>query len=150
MNNTTTAHVSIKEFVIALMHSKHSKFKDRINDSFAYKTSDYLDYGYHTGWLTDYDVLNADTPLLRKNAARIIHEFLRLELHLPNIDDVSSANKLRDLYDCRVCAQHVMQVYARGIMDGFYVTDTLYIFGMNETITIFEMHTFISRIFEIV
>ena len=146
MNNNMI--VTVREFVTALMYSKHSNPKYRSTDSFDYKTMNYLDYGYHLGWLTDLDINNADTPLLRKDTARIIHEFLRLELQVPDIDDVSSANKLRDLYDCRVCAKHVMQVYARGIMDGFHITDTLYIFGMNETLTISEMHTIISRTFE--
>ena len=31
--------------------------------------------------------------------------------------DISGAAALKDLYDCRVCANHVAQVYTRGIMD---------------------------------
>ncbi len=108
---------------------------------------DYMQYGYHAGWLEDMDITGRDTPLLRKNAARIIHEFMRLELREPDLDDVSCATKLRDLYDCRVCAKHVMQVYAKGIMEGYYASDTLYLFGMNEPICRKEIDEIISRIF---
>ena len=31
--------------------------------------------------------------------------------------DINKASCLRDLYDCRVCANHIAQVYLRGIMD---------------------------------
>ena len=31
--------------------------------------------------------------------------------------DISGAKDLKDLYDCRVCANHIAQVYLRGIMD---------------------------------
>ena len=31
--------------------------------------------------------------------------------------DMSGAKGLKDLYDCRVCANHIAQVYMRGIMD---------------------------------
>lgn len=111
-------------------------------------TSDYMDYGYQTGWLEDMDVTHCKEPLQRKNAARILHEFMRLELREPDEDDISPAKKLRDLYDCRICAKHVMQVYAKGIMEGNYVTDTLYLFEMNRGITALEAEIYIKRVFE--
>lgn len=111
-------------------------------------TFDYMHYGYQTGWLEDMDITGKDEPLLRKNAARIIHEFMRLELREADLEDVSSANKLRDLYDCRVCTKHVMQVYAKGIMEGYYASDTLYLFGMNEFVSKTEMSEIMTRIFK--
>ena len=36
---------------------------------------------------------------------------------MADIGDISQAYKLKDLFDCRVCANHVAQVYLRGIMD---------------------------------
>ena len=128
----------MKQFVDALI--KNSPVKPN--------TSDYMEYGYLTGWLEDMDVTYCNEPLLRKNAARILHEFMRIERKEPDEDDISPAKKLRDLYDCRVCARHVMQVYTKGIMEGNYVTDSLYLFEMNQGITVQEAEIYIKRVFQ--
>jgi len=147
------SYISVEQFVNELL--KHRPFDRNTMEydmheqtSFSSDTFDYMQYGYHAGWLEDMDISGKNTPLLRKNAARIIHEFMRLELREPDLDDVSCAFKLRDLYDCRVCTKHVMQVYAKGIMDGYYASDTLYLFGMNEPVSMTEMAEIISRIFK--
>lgn len=111
-------------------------------------TPDYMDYGYQVGWLEDMDITYRNEPLQRKNAARILHEFMRIELKEADVEDVSPAKKLRDLYDCRVCAKHVMQVYTKGIMEGNYLTDTLYLFEMDRGITVQEAETYIARVFQ--
>ena len=112
-------------------------------------TLNYMHYAYHAGWLEDMDITGKAEPLLRKNAARIIHEFLRLELHEPDTEDISAVTKLRDLYDCRVCTKHIMQVVAKGIMEGYYITDTLCLFGLNEQITSEEAQAIIGRVYHI-
>lgn len=111
-------------------------------------TPDYMDYGYQVGWLEDMDITYCNEPLQRKNAARILHEYMRIELKEADVEDISPAKKLRDLYDCRVCAKHVMQVYTKGIMEGNYLTDTLYLFEMNRGITVQEAETYIARVFQ--
>ncbi len=78
--------------------------------------SELLRYGHFRGWLEDSDERHPETLLNRKTAARIIHQFMVVELHVSDIADISAAEKLRDLYTCRVCANHIAQVYARGIM----------------------------------
>ena len=110
--------------------------------------ADVMEYGYQIGWLEDLDVSHCKEPLQRKNAARILHEFMRIELRESDAEDISPAKKLRDLYDCRVCAKHVMQVYTKGIMEGNYVTDTLYLFEMNRGITAQEADIYIERVFQ--
>ena len=35
---------------------------------------------------------------------------------ISDLQDISKADELRDLYDCRVCANHIAQVYLRDIM----------------------------------
>ncbi|MCR5032121.1 MAG: hypothetical protein K6A92_04595 [Lachnospiraceae bacterium] len=57
-------------------------------------------------------------PVSRGKAAALLHEYLRDQLHLKDLPDISGAEALRDLYDCRVCVNHIAQVYLRGIMDG--------------------------------
>lgn len=85
--------------------------------------------------------------LLRKQAACIVHEFLREQLEEEDEPDVSEAMKLRDLYDCRVCAGHVMQVYVKGIMDGHRTAEGYLIFGMDEEISAEEAENIRMRMF---
>lgn len=75
------------------------------------------------GWLEEWDELHAGEPILRKNAARILHMFMLKILHEPDESGDGPARKLRDIYDCRVCAGHVAQVYDKGIMDAFFFED---------------------------
>ena len=75
-----------------------------------------LRFGHFRGWLEDSDERNSTAPLNRQTAARITHEFLRLELKIPDLADISPATKLKDLYTCRVCANHIAQIYCRGII----------------------------------
>jgi len=138
MNKESNSNVTVAQFVNALINRSPC----------SPNTADYMAYGYHAGWLADMDITGKNEPLLKKNAARIIHEFMRIELQEPDLGDVSAATKLRDLYDCRVCTKHVMQAYAKGIMNGYYATDTLYLFGMNEPVSETDMYKILSRIFD--
>ena len=78
--------------------------------------SELLRYGHFRGWLEDRDERHPETSLNRQTAARIIHQFMVVELHIKDIADIKGAEILRDLYICRVCANHIAQVYLRGIM----------------------------------
>ena len=60
-------------------------------------------------------------PLTRADAARLIHMYLKLSKGVRDIPDISRASELRDLYDCRLCADHIAQVYLRGIMEGYVI-----------------------------
>ena len=80
-------------------------------------TEDLLRYGHYRGWLEDQDERQPQAPLNRQTAARITHEFIRIELQIPDLADITPATKLKDLYTCRVCANHIAQLYCRGIMD---------------------------------
>ena len=108
---------------------------------------DGMAYGYEAGWLEEQDVINRKLPLVRKQAARIVHEFLRKERKEADAEAVSMAGKLQDLYDCRICVRHVMQVYAKGIMDGFTNSQGRYVFGMEEYVSEPEMEQILKRLF---
>lgn len=74
--------------------------------------------------------------LERRNAASIIHVFMRDILNVPDLDDVSPSYVLSDLYDCRVCAAAIMQVYSRGIMKALYpLQNGKYVFGGRDEFT---------------
>ncbi len=141
------SNVTVEQFVTALIENYPITHTTNELSHFKLESSDYMHYGYHAGWLEDMDISGRDEPLLKKNAARIAHEFMRLEMHEPDSEGISAANKLRDLYDCRVCTKHIMQVFTKGIMEGYYITDTLYLFGLNDTIYHEEMLKIINRIF---
>ena len=104
--------------------------------------SELLRYGHFRGWLEDCDGRHPGTLLNRQTAARIIHQFMVVELGVPDIADIKEAERLRDLYTCRVCANHIAQVYLRGIMgareidgvDGLLSEDT----GAAQSVLIFN------------
>ena len=79
--------------------------------------SDVYIRGRRAGWLEAEDELYPDRDISRKNVARILHQYLLKVRNIPDIGDISEAYKLKDLFDCRICANHVAQVYLRGLMD---------------------------------
>lgn len=76
-----------------------------------------LSYGHTHGWLEDQDERFCDNHLDRRTAARIIHRYMKLELGILDLPDISAANVLADLYTCRACVNDVAQVFVRGIME---------------------------------
>ena len=76
-----------------------------------------LHYGHAKGWLEDQDEVNCKNSLDKRTAARILHQFLKIELGRPDIPDITPAKTLQDLYTCRVCANHIAQIYVQGFMD---------------------------------
>lgn len=67
-----------------------------------------------------------DYNLKRKNAAGIIHGFMKFILKIPDITDEAELKKaecLKDLYDCSKCVNDICQVYLRKIMKPKYVID---------------------------
>lgn len=72
--------------------------------------------GRREGWLEAEDELFAMHPIARKNIARILHMYLLKVKGIPDLKNIDPAHELKDLYDCRVCANHVAQIYCRGIM----------------------------------
>ena len=73
-------------------------------------------YGRVKGWLEEQDELYSEWNLDRRSAARIIHNFMKIECAVKDIRDWDNAKRLKDLYDCRVCANHIAQVVEQKIM----------------------------------
>ena len=92
------------------------KFIKRLLEVFGEDTGDVFSNGLENGWLEFEDNLYHEDEINRKNIARIIHMYLLKVKGISDLQDISKACKLRDLYDCRVCANHVAQVYLRDIM----------------------------------
>ena len=75
-----------------------------------------LQYAHTRGWLEDQDERFCDKNLNRQTAARIIHQFMKIELGMSDLPDIRPANVLADLYTCHTCVNHIAQVYLRGLM----------------------------------
>ena len=81
--------------------------------------------------------------LTKKTCARMIHEFLKTVLGVKDLD-WDKAKELKDIYDCRVCANSVAQVYERGIMP----EDEPGVFGGDRIITPNEAQAFVDTLAE--
>lgn len=104
-------------------------------------------YGHKRGWLEDSDETNPQKPLERRTAARIIHQFMKIEMHIPDEKDISKAEILKDLYTCRVCANHIAQVVTKKIMQPVLAPDEkTYIFDSLALITKKEQEQIIKKI----
>ncbi len=102
-------NITVENFVKQLWISFFS-FKDL-------DLSQLMHYGHVKGWLEDQDERDFSAFIDKRTAARIVHMFTKLELHLPDAEDISGAEVLQDLYTCRVCANHVAQVFVKGFMN---------------------------------
>lgn len=68
-------------------------------------------------WVEEQDLINKEKQIDRKNAARILHMYLLNELSIKDVKDITPAYVIKDLFDCRVCANHIAQIYLRGLME---------------------------------
>ena len=105
-----------------------------------------LKFGHIRGWLEDSDERHPEAPLNRQTAARIVHQFLRIECEVQDMADISRANCLRDLYTCRVCTNHIAQVYVRGIMTAEEIEPEVFIFNHLALVTKSESCEIISYV----
>lgn len=70
------------------------------------------------GIVNSKDICSSQGQLLRKDAARIIYGIV---YNIKGEEDCDwySALSLKDIYDCRVCAKFIAQVYSKGIMEAW-------------------------------
>ncbi len=82
--------------------------------------------------------------ITKKQAAKLVHEYLRNVLKEKDIEDISGAQRLKDLYDCHTCVTHVTQVFLKGII----LPKSDREFGMNDELTAEELAEIEERIFD--
>ncbi len=68
------------------------------------------------GLIEAQDLSLLDTPATRNDAARFIHLYLKKIKGDTDLPDISAAGELKDLYDCRLCVNHIAQVYLKGLI----------------------------------
>ena len=104
-------------------------------------------YGHKRGWLEDSDETNPHKPLDRRTAARIIHQFMKIEMHIPDEKDIKQKKKKKNLYTCRVRANHIAQVVVKKIMQPVLAPDEkTYIFDSLAIVTKQEQEQIIKKI----
>lgn len=125
------------------------KFVDKLTAGGGVNPSpaDCMEYGLKRSWLEPSDVARKEEALLRKEAARIVHNFLRLELSEADELDGSPAYVLQDLFDCRVCAGHIIQVYVKGVMEAGVLPDGRLVFDADKPVSEEEAQEILVRMF---
>ena len=83
------------------------------------------------GLIDKYESEHPENKVLRKDAAKILHLYMLKVLSLKDEEDMSAASVLKDLYDCRVCVNHIAQVYLKGIMKAHEYPEGLKLFDSN-------------------
>lgn len=83
--------------------------------------------------------------MTRKTIVGLIHDFLRTELQEPDEIDSAPAYVLQDLFDCRVCAGHIIQVYVKGIMDGIVLPDGRMVFDAEKQVSKEELSDIMAK-----
>lgn len=83
--------------------------------------------------------------MTRKNIVGLIHDFLRSQLQEPDEIDSAPAYVLQDLFDCRVCAGHIIQVYVKGIMDEILLPDGRLIFDGEKEVPKEELYDIMTK-----
>ena len=100
----------------------------------------YLEY-----FLDNYPPEKLELKLTRKMCARLIHEFMFNVLKVPDVEWEKAGN-LRDIYDCRVCANAIAQVYERGIMD----ESSEKVFGLNKLVSHDEAQKYVDALMNMI
>ena len=109
---------------------------------------DILNTAYSEGWLEAQDISGADNFIIRSDAARILHMFMLKVKDIKDLPDISGAEVLKDLYDCRICVNHIAQVYLRGLIPAvsintsdstsFYIFDSKSFLSEKESVSAIE------------
>lgn len=90
----------------------------------------------------DWDVPQHSEELIkRRTAAGMVHHVL-LRMGEADEESIESALRLKDLYSCRTCVGHIVQVYVKGIMTEW--SDGA--FGAEEQITYREAEEIVKRV----
>lgn len=117
-----------------------AQFIRLLSDQPALKTDEaILRSAFEAGWIEALDLTAHDRPVRRIDAARITHLYLLHVKCMNDIEDISGAEALMDLYDCRICVNHIAQVFLRGLMSGIYVPS-----GQDQTL-IFDSQTIAEK-----
>lgn len=131
--------VTTKDFVNMIFKSAPFS-QDLVKDNF--------EAAKELGIIDAQDVLNGENALERRHAAKIMHTVLRKLCKEKDEADINKASVLADLYDCRVCANNVAQMFLKGIMDSRITMESgRLLFCPKDEISYEEAENMIFRLF---
>ena len=122
------------------------KLDEFVNYLYGEKKAGSIEKAHQSGIIDGYESEHSELTLSRKDAARILHMYMKNVLSIRDIEDITPASVLKDLYDCRVCVNHIAQVYLRGIMNGHEYSNGLLLFDSDSEISEEEVKEAISKI----
>ncbi|MBQ7359742.1 MAG: hypothetical protein IJW63_06600 [Lachnospiraceae bacterium] len=148
MSECMSELATIEDLVQAL-YSKggRSEYEPKSQGNNVSSGNEFLAAAYEAGWIEQLDMLHPTKPIFRRDVAKIVHLYLCHVLGEPDETEITPSYILKDLYDCRVCAGHIMQVYLKGIMESIEFLPGLFIFGLREHLTKTEITTIVERVF---
>ncbi len=132
--------VTVREFLKRLLEEKPEESGETVDAELERR----LQQARQLGWVEDQDIHALDEAIDRRTAARILHMYRRKVLGISDVPDISPAYNLRDLFDCRVCANHIAQVVLQGVMEPVQVGD-MTIFDVYRKLTEEETEIYIDR-----
>ena len=91
-------------------------------------SSDIMKEAHQLGIIDKDESEHPEIILKRKDTARILHLYMEKVLGVTDEDDITPASVMKDLYDCRVCVNHIAQVYLKGIMKAHAYPNGLLLF----------------------
>lgn len=105
-----------------------------------------LEAGRRLGWIEEQDIINGERRLDRRTCARLLHMYRKLVLGIKDAADITSAYDIKDLFDCRVCANHIAQMVIQGVMEPVFL-ENIKIFDVYGSVTVEEARVFIKKLF---
>lgn len=130
--------ITIREFVELLIGG----LIDSKLISHEYFVSDSLKTAQQLMLIDDFDLINSDSQISKRNAAKIIHYTLLNILREKDDEDWTGAQYFKDIYDCHRCVSHIAQTYTKGIIK----SSRNNLFGINDTIGCQEARDIINRL----
>ena len=103
----TDTQISLEQFITDLWNS----YEKRCSSSDTAEE----EQRFYTTIRSVFSVQQRKDPVLRRDAARILHIFLLQIAKLPD-EDWGEYARLKDLYDCRICANAIAQVCVRSLL----------------------------------
>lgn len=132
--DTNRENITTREFVTILI--------DNVGNNELTKEVDIMNFAKKSQIIESYDMLKLDENIERKRAAIITHNFMKKICGIKDIEDISPAEVMKDLYDCRVYANAIAQVFLRDMLNAYeYLTDE----NSGRSILLFEKEKELKR-----
>ncbi len=130
------------------MNDSNNPNKDKFIEMFVSFSGISKEEMLQKGVLETGDLSETFEDIDRRSVARILHNYMRIVLGIKDEPNISKAYVLKDLFDCRVCANHIAQVYLKGVMKEVNI-DGLIIFDVYGKVTESDVEVWLEAVREL-